>query len=64
MRPSFPNLPNPQSENLLSIFPPRSAHSQERCLVMFSCQVDEVLLELSVKSDGIQPLLQKELLDL
>ena len=40
------------SEHLLSKFPPRLTHSQERFLVILSCQIDEFLLDLSVKSDG------------
>ena len=41
---------------------PRSAHSQERFLVILSCQIDEFSPDLSVMSDDIQPLPQKGLL--
>ena len=63
MRPTFPpNLLNPLSEYLLSKFHPRSAESPERCQVILSCRIDEFLINLSVKSNDIQPLLQKVLL--
>ena len=64
MRPTFPNLPNPQSECLLSKSPSRQIHSQERFQVTLSCHVDEVLIDLVLRSDDIQPLLQKVLLAL
>ena len=57
MRPTFPNLPNPQSDFLLSYFLRRSIHAQERNQVTLSCQIDEVLMDLALKSDDIQPLL-------
>ena len=59
MHPTFPNLVDLLPEYLLSRFLPRPALSQERCLVIFSCQIDEFLLGLSVNSDVIQPLLQR-----
>ena len=62
MRATFPNLPNPQSEYLVSKFPPRPAHSQERSQVRLVYQIDEIMIDLVLKSGDIQPLLQKELL--
>ena len=56
MRPNFPGL---LSKYLLSKFPPRSAHGPGRFLVILSCQIDEFSPDLLVKSDDIQPLLQK-----
>ena len=64
MLPTFPNLPIPQSEYLLSKFSSRSIHTKERYQVILSCQIVEVLLKLSLKSDDTQQLLQKELLAL
>ena len=64
MRPTFPNLPDLLSEYLFSKFLPQSVHGPERFLVIFSCQIDEFLPDLSVKSDDIQPLQQKVLLAL
>ena len=58
----FPDLPNLIPEYLISRFSPRSAHSQKRYLVLLSCQIDKVLINLALKSDDDQPLLQKEVL--
>ena len=63
-RPTFPILPNPQSEYFLSKFPPRSVHTQERYQAILSCRIDEVLINLALKSEDTQPLMQKELLAL
>ena len=60
MRPTFPNLPNPQSECLLSRFWPRLTHTQDRYQEIRSCQIGEDLIDLALKSDDIHPLLQKE----
>ena len=46
------------------ILPPRLVHSQERHQVILSCQIDEFLIDLSLKSGDIQPFLLKELLTL
>ena len=62
MRSTFPNLPNPQSEYLLSKFSTRSIHTQRRYQVILSCQIDEVLTNLALKSDDIQPFVEKELI--
>ena len=62
MRPTFPTLPDPQSEHLLSKFSQRSAHSRERFLVKLSCQIGEGFIGIALKWIGIQPLIQKELL--
>ena len=64
MDPGYSILPCLLSEYLLSKFPLRSAHSQERLVVILSCDIDEFLNDLLVKSDDIQPLLQKVLLAL
>ena len=42
-------------------FSPRSTHTPERFRVGLSCQIDEFMIDLALKSDDIQPLLQKEL---
>ena len=55
MRPTFPNLPSPQSPFQI----PPAINSYPRKI-----QIDEVLIDLALKSDDIQPLLQKELLAL
>ena len=47
------------SEYRLSKLLPRLAHSQERYLLILSCQVDKVLINLALKSGDIQPLLHK-----
>ena len=60
---TFPNLPTLLPGNLLSNFLPRSAHSKERFLVIFSCQIDEFLIGLLEKSDDIQSVLQKGIID-
>ena len=39
-------------------------HTQERYQAILSCQIDEFCLDLSLKSDDIQPMLQKDLLAL
>ena len=39
MHPTFPNLLNPQSEDLLSKFSPRSTHTQEGSRVILSCTI-------------------------
>ena len=62
--PNFPNLPDLLSEYLLSKFSPRPTHSQEGFLVIFSYQIDEFLLDLSVKSNDVQQMLEKVLLAL
>ena len=62
MRPTFPNLPNPQSECLLSKLSPRSMHTQERLRVKLFCQTGRALTGPSQKSGDIQWLLQNELL--
>ena len=64
MHPTFPNLLNPQSEDLLSKFPPRSTHTQERSWVILSCIIHEFLIDLSPEWDDIQKLLEKKLLAL
>ena len=64
MHPTFPFLPGLLSRNLLSKVPPRSAHSPESFQAILSCQIDEFLFDLSVKTDDIQPLHQKVLLAL
>ena len=46
-------------KRLLSKFTPRSIHTQERYQVIRSCQIGEVLIDLALKSGGIQPLLLK-----
>ena len=51
MLPTFPNLPDLLSEHLLSKFLPRSAHSQQRYQVRLSCQIDEFLINVSLKSE-------------
>ena len=61
MHPTLPNLPGRQSKYLLSKFT-RSVFCPERFLVILSCHIDEFSPALSVKSDTIQPLLQKVLL--
>ena len=43
---------------------PRDHHRQESYQEILSCQIDEFSTDLSVKTDDIQPLLQKELLAL
>ena len=53
MRPTLPNLLNLQSEHLHSKFRPRSAHSLERFVVILSCQIDEFLINPSLKSDAV-----------
>ena len=45
-----------------SKFSPRSIQDQQRYQVKLSGQIDEVLIDLELKSDGIQPVLQNELL--
>ena len=62
MRPSFPISRYPLTLCPLSKFPTRSMYTQERFLVKLSCQIDEVLIDLVLKSGDIQPLLQTELL--
>ena len=57
MHPTFPNLPDLLSEYILFKSLPRPAQTQKRLRVKLSCQIDEFLLDLSVKSDDIQPLL-------
>ena len=54
----------PLSEYLLSKVSARQTHSQERYQLVRCCQIDEFLIDLSLKSDDIQPLLQEELLAL
>ena len=61
-RPFSPVLPSPLSECLLSTFSPRSMHTQGKYLVRLSSQLAEVLIDLSLKSGDIRPLLQKEIL--
>ena len=61
MHPTFPSLPDLLSEYLLSKFPPRWMHTQERFLVKLSCQIDEVLTVPSQKSDDTPPSTQNEL---
>ena len=61
MHPTFPNLPGPLSRYFLSKFHPRSVKSPERFLIILSCQIDELLPDLSVKTDENQPLLHKVL---
>ena len=61
MRPTFPNLPDPQSECLLSKSPRRSIHTQGSHQVVLPCQIDEVLIDLALKSDDFRQLLQEEL---
>ena len=58
MRRTIPTLPCLPPEYILSKFFPRSAHSQERFLVILSCRIDEVLIDLLEKSDDIQSVLQ------
>ena len=59
---TLPNLPHLLSEYLLFKFFPREAQKQERCLIVLSFQTDEFLINLSLKSNDIQSLLQKILL--
>ena len=61
-RPLSPVYAGPQSQHLLSRFHPRWMHTQGKCLVRLACQIDEVLIDLVLISDGIRPLLQTELL--
>ena len=53
-----------QPKCLLSKFLPRSTRIQERYQVMLSCQIDEVLINLALKSDDIQLVRQTESLGL
>ena len=55
MRPSFPNLPG-----RLSKFTSRSIQTLQIFLVKLSCHIGDVLIDLALKSDDIQPLHQKE----
>ena len=64
MHPTFQDLTGLLSENLFSKFLPRFAQSQERFLVILSCQFDEFLIVLLEKSDGAQSVPQKVLLAL
>ena len=45
MHPTFPSLPRLLSKYHLSKFPTRSAHSQERFLVIPSCHIDDLLFQ-------------------
>ena len=45
-----------------SNFSPRTAHTQEKYQLVLSCQLDEFSPDLSVKTDDIEPLLEKVLL--
>ena len=64
MHPIFPILPSLLSRYILANFSPRSAHSPERFQVILSCQIHKFSIDLLVKTDDIQPLLQKVLLAL
>ena len=50
------------SEYLLSKFTPQSARILDRFQVVLSCQIDKFSSDLSVKTDDIQPLLQKRII--
>ena len=63
-RPCFPIPQCLQPKCLLSKILPRSTRIQERYQVTLSCQTDEVLINLALKSDEIQPLRQTESLGL
>ena len=60
MHPSFPNLPSQLSEYLLSKFPRDQLIAKKAAWQYFLAKIEEFLINLSLKSDDIQPLHQTE----